>query len=59
MLQYKAKQFPLVGHAHFSQDHEHLSDVLIYLLLRLPAVRLEDEPNISALLLKGFGCDST
>jgi len=42
MLQCHAEQFPRVGHAHFSQDHQRLSDVLIFLLLGLPAVGLED-----------------
>ena len=42
MLQCQAEQFPRVGHAHFSQDNQHLSDVLIYLFRGLPAVGLED-----------------
>jgi hypothetical protein len=42
MLQCQAEQFPRVGHAQFSEDNQRLSDVLIYLLLGLPAVGLED-----------------
>ena len=37
MLQCQAEQFPRVGHAHFSQDNQRLSDVH---RLRLQAVRL-------------------